>query len=345
MSGDSNRKTATNNSTESHRNKRSDGPDTSRLSGDSSDALSKAQGRTDGPDTSGTSGGPPGGLTVTGHAVARQGYQTLISNPELTIRYEATKPAWKGTGGFSPDAKSILEDRGIHVAREVNNIPAGSIRETPGVKAQSVTTHNGRLAEKAIADRYRQTPGARVDLQYRYDADLKPVTEARRDLLGDRKVDVRVELDHPTDARLNAVIEVESKATTRITPSKLNTVQFDHDVARLSRNGALRTAGQQLEVVGKYARPVGFALDAVNVASAYRSDGNSIGKNTGEAVSGIVGGGAGGWAGVSAGAAIGTAIMPGGGTVVGGLIGGAVGAWGGDKVGRGVFGTVAGWFD
>ena len=297
-------------------------------------------------DVASISGTIPNGLLGAAHGIANTGFRTQVENPQLSVRYEATRPAWGGgAGGFSPESKTILESKGIYVAEGTYSVPANSISRTPGVSPQSATNHNGKLAEHAIAASYSQIPGARVSEQYRYDVDLKPVTTDRLDLQGDRKVDVRVELDHPTDPRQNQVIEVESKATERITPGKLNTAQVEHDAARLTRNDDLRTAGSRLETVGKVARPVGLVLDAVDVVGAYKADGNNIGMNTGEAVSGIVGGGAVGWAGAGAGAALGTAILPGVGTVVGGLVGAAIGAWGGDRAGRGVFGTVAGWFD
>ena len=102
--------------------------------------------------------------------------------------------------------------------------------------------------------------------------------------------------------------------------------------------GELRkSGGRVLRNFGRVARPVGIALDAIDLGSAFQADGNRIGKNTGRAASGIAGGALGGWAGAAGGAAIGTAILPGPGTVAGGLIGGLLGAYGGDLAGRGIY--------
>ena len=92
--------------------------------------------------------------------------------------------------------------------------------------------------------------------------------------------------------------------------------------------------GELLSKVGKVARPVGLVMDAVEVGSAFRADGNRIGENTGRAASGLAGGAAGGWGGAAVGAAVGTAIFPGVGTVVGGVIGGIGGALPGTRPAR-----------
>ena len=70
--------------------------------------------------------------------------------------------------------------------------------------------HNGSFerrifpeAKLAIANKFAKKPAAKTDLQFRYDADLQPANGSRKDMPGDRKVDVRVEIDHPTDPRLN----------------------------------------------------------------------------------------------------------------------------------------------
>lgn len=288
----------------------------------------------------------PSGLTGAAQGLVDTGYSTQVNNPELTVRYETTTSAVSGRSGFSDAAASQLEAQGIEVERAPNPTPAGSLIPGPGDSPSLYNTHNGDLASEAIADRYRADARvSRVETEFRYDANLNPVSPAVRnhDILGDRRVDVRASIDHPTDPRLNQVIEIESKAT-RVTPSSINESQVAHDAARLSQNASLRSAGQVLEGVGRVARPVGVVLDAVDVASAYRADGNQIGENTGRALSGLAGGAAGGWAGATTGAAIGTAILPGVGTVVGGIVGAAAGAFVGDSAGRGIFGTVRGWF-
>ncbi|MET0026709.1 MAG: hypothetical protein ABW101_03665 [Candidatus Thiodiazotropha sp.] len=288
----------------------------------------------------------PNGLTGSAQGVYAAGRNTTIGNPQLTIRYESTQSAWNGKGGFHPEARAYLDSKGFVVQSGVNPTPPGSVAKAPGRVSQQYTTHNGDLARDAIADRYRNLADTRVRTEVRFDANLREVPEsatARPDLPGDRKVDVKVDIDNPADPRFKQTLEIESKAT-RVVPSNLNHPQIDHDAARLTRNRALRNAGFALEGVGKIARPVGLALDAVDVVSAYRADGNAIGRNTGESLSGLAGGAAGGWGGAVAGAAIGTAILPGVGTVVGGLIGAAAGAWGGDNLGRGAFATISGWF-
>ena len=67
-------------------------------------------------------------------------------------------------------------------------------------------------------------------------------------MLGDRRVDVRAEIPHPNDPRLNQVIEVESKAT-RVVQSSINESQVAHDAARLTQNGNLRDAGHALKFI------------------------------------------------------------------------------------------------
>jgi len=288
----------------------------------------------------------PNGLVGAGHGLVRSGYGTLVVNPELTVRYETTRSAISGRAGFSDPATRQLEALGLEVERRPNPTPPQSRLPSAGEARSVHNTYNGDLASEAIADRYRANPNvARVQTEFRYDANLNAVRPEVRnhDVLGDRRMDVRAELPHATDPRMNAVIEVESKAT-RVTPSSINETQVAHDAARVAQNHSLRGAGFALEGVGRVARPVGLVLDAVDVGSAFRADGNRIGENTGRSLSGLAGGAAGGWGGAATGAAIGTAILPGVGTVVGGLIGAGLGAWAGDSAGRGAFDTVRGWF-
>ena len=286
----------------------------------------------------------PSGLSVASTGVVATGRNTLVANPELSVAWESTQSAWTGKGGFTEGARNVLEDAGMEVGARTHPTPAGSIGPGAGPTASQVSTHNGDLARDAVADRYR-AQGLNPEIEVRYDAALNEVPPSirRSNLAGDRNVDVRVALPHPSDPRLDRVVEIESKAF-RVNAGSIDAAQLAHDGARLARNDALRGAGFALENVGRVARPVGVVLDAVDVASAYRADGNRIGENTGRSVSGLVGGGAVGWGGAAAGAAIGTAILPGVGTVVGGVIGAAAGAWAGDSLGRGMFDTVRGWF-
>lgn len=92
------------------------------------------------------------------------------------------------------------------------------------------------------------------------------------------------------------------------------------------------------------ARPIGIALDAVQIGTAFKADGNRVGQHTARAATSLVGGAAGGWAGAATGAAIGTAILPGVGTVVGGVVGGIVGAFAGDTVAGKTFDSVKSFF-
>ena len=268
------------------------------------------------------------------------------NNSELKIRYESSTSAITNKGGFSTPAAEQLRAHGFQVQDTANPIAPGSLqRNDPGFS----NTHNGNMARDAIASRYDNLndPNISTQIEAKYDAKLNPVPPEVRapshNLPGDRNVDVKVNIANPADPRNAQTIEIESKAF-RVTPSRLEPEQIAHDAARLTQNQNLRGAGFALEGVGRVARPVGLALDAVDVGTAIYQDGG-IGRKTGESLSGLAGGAGGGYAGATAGAAIGTAIFPGVGTVVGGLVGAGLGAWAGDTAGRGIFGTVSSWFD
>jgi len=179
------------------------------------------------------------------------GYSTLVDNPELTIRYETTRSAVSGRSGFQNSAASYLESLGFDVERTPNPTPANSRIPGPGDSSSLYNTYNGDLASEAIADRYRANPAvSNVETEFRYDADLNPVDSSVRnhDMLGDRRVDVRAEIPHPNDPRLNQVIEVESKAT-RVVQSSINESQVAHDAARLTVTCVVAVCWKVLEAL------------------------------------------------------------------------------------------------
>lgn len=91
------------------------------------------------------------------------------------------------------------------------------------------------------------------------------------------------------------------------------------------------------------ARPIGIAISALEIGSAFQADGNRIGINTAGKVTSLAGGAGGAWAGAAAGAALGS-VVPGVGTVVGGIVGGIVGGLAGENVASKAFNAVKGWF-
>ena len=289
----------------------------------------------------------PDGLALTARGIESTGYRTQVDNPALSVQWESTRSATTGRGGFTTGARAKLEAAGIDVIGTVNGIPAGSLgpyASPPTAAGNAHNTHNGDLARDQIAARFT-APNQRVTPEFRYDANLHSVSpEVRnRNVRGDRNVDVQIDIEHPTDPRLNERIEIESKAF-RVDAGSVGDSQLAHDAARLSRNGALRRAGTALEGFGRVARPVGIALDAAEVYSAFRADGDAVGINTARAGTSLVAGGAGGWSGATVGAAIGTAALPGVGTAVGAIVGGTIGAIAGSELAKGAFDTVRGWF-
>ncbi|MET0208883.1 MAG: hypothetical protein ABW220_07550 [Burkholderiaceae bacterium] len=268
----------------------------------------------------------PNGLWAAGQVLANQGRDILVDNPILTKRWEPTTSAWTGKGGFTPQLTKLLTEAGIDIAR-INPSPAGSLSRSSGVPLAVANNTNGALARDAIAAK-NTLPGQTVQ------------TEVPRNG-GTRVVDVVVDIPNK-DPRMNQRIEIESKVG-RTGVHKAGG-QVAADAAALVDNRTLRQGGMLIEGAGKVLRPVGIAMDAIEIGSAFQKDGNKIGENTGRAASGVAGGALGAWGGAAAGAAIGTAILPVGGTIVGGLIGGAIGAFAGDQAGKGVFDTVKGWF-
>jgi hypothetical protein len=329
--------------------------DRARLADDTRAAGAQASNAVPGPSITGAAQGAvqAGDRGVArGTALAAQGTRTLVENPILSIAWENTRSAWTNEVGFSQPLKDALRDAGITINPANLTPPTGSVGPLSGHTRAQANNINGAAAEQSIATRLRGQG---------YTVTTAP-SGANSVQGGTRKVDV-VGTRAAADPRMNERIEVESKVgrTSLGGPaSKPATPQYEvaKDAARLQANRAARQGGLALEAegatlarggkvlagVGRVARPVGLVLDAVEVGSAFKADGNRIGTHTGRAASGLAGGALGGWGGASAGAMIGTAIFPGVGTVVGGVLGGIGGALGGDKLARGAFDAVKSWF-
>jgi hypothetical protein len=293
---------------------------------------------------------PGPSVTGVGYGIGKAGYNTLVKNPILEIRWEATTSAWTSKGGFTAGLTRELEARGITVVPDVNLPPAGSVAKPAGfsslppdqqarVRAQASNT-NGSLAETAIRDRYRN---AGMEATTLHDPG-----STNRVQNGTRNVDVVV-TETAADPRNNRRIEVESKVgrtgySGSVTESGTVKYEVAKDAQRLTDNVTIRGAGRVLEGVGKVAKPVGVVLDAIEIGSAYKADGNKIGDNTLRASSGVAGSAAGAVGGAKLGAVIGTAIAPGVGTVVGGVIGGIAGGIAGSEVGKAAYNWISSWF-
>jgi hypothetical protein len=287
-----------------------------------------------------------------GAAQAAQGADILRNNPILSIRWETTTSQWTQRGGLSGPLADRLRAGGIEVSSSNYAPPAGSVGRSSGFSSGVAANMNGGLAENMIANNYRAqgfnvTQGANM-----YVGASNPNNIVQN---GSRIVDVVAERPN-ADFRQNTRIEVESKVG--YTPNSGRAAQeATADIARLADNRTARATGEALETVGngltrsggalrtfgRVARPVGIALDVIDVGSSFRADGNRIGQNTGRSLSGIAGGAGGAWAGAAAGAAIGS-VVPVVGTVIGGIIGGAIGAFAGDAAGKGLFNTISSWF-
>ena len=272
----------------------------------------------------------PGGLAAAGQQMLRSGTRLLVDNPILEKQWVGTKSAWTGKGGFTDGLRNVLESHGIQVPDAVRPVPPGSVGKASGVKAQVAANTNGAAARDAIADEWRQKPGVRVQTEV--------PTQG-----GARVVDVRVH-EPAADPRMNKVIDIESKVGRYSQGKQLVANQIANDAEALQANRVLRGSGEVLERVGKVARPIGLAIDAIQVGVAFHADGDRIGKNTGRAVSNVAGGALGGWGGAAAGAAIGTLICPGVGTAIGGIVGGIGGAIGGSELAKAAFDKVSSWF-
>ena len=298
----------------------------------------------------------PGSAAGAAHGIQQAGRATLVDNPTLEKRWESTTSPYTGKSGFTANASDFLSSRGITVDPSANPVPTGAIDRSAGVPVQSANNTNGALARDAIADRYAAHPSAVVSTEVVQDTrtPLQQTSAAVTDIAqgrsynperGTRRVDVVVEIP-ADDPRYSQRIDIESKVgRVSLTTTGTASVQAQaiKDADALAQNRALRAAGETLEVVGRVARPVGMAVDAIEVGQAIYRDGG-IGVETGRTVTGLATGAVGGWGGAATGAAIGTAIMPGVGTVVGGIIGGIGGAVMAENLGQRLFDSVRSWW-
>ena len=204
-----------------------------------------------------------------------------------------TQSAWTSKDGPTGPLKTLLESHGISVVPGVNTPPPGSLNASQaaarGLNLQQANNLNGSLARDAIANRFSAQG-------------LPTQTEVPR-LGGQRIVDVVADVP-ANDPRYATRIETESKVgrTGATSGSSGTRAQAAKDAAQLLDNRSVRAGGELLAKAGRVVRPIGIALDALNVAQAFRDDGNRIGENTGRAASGLVGGAAGAWGGAAAGA-------------------------------------------
>lgn len=267
----------------------------------------------------------PSGQWAAGQYLAKRGDGVLIDNPILNKRWEFAKSAWTGKGGPSESLKSLLESHGIDVLPESSAVPHGSLdpeqAKARGLSRQQANNVNGSVARDAIAARFQAQGFKDVE------------TEVAR-LDGKRRVDVFA-VKPGSDPRYATHVETESKVG-RTAAGSVERAQVAKDAQQLADNRALRRGGTLLSRSGRIIRPLGVAIDAVNVTQAYRADGNRVGEHTGRAASGLAGGAAGAWGGAAAGAAIGSAV-PVVGTLIGGVVGGIIGGVVGDAAGRGLF--------
>ncbi|WP_249901827.1 hypothetical protein [Paenibacillus sp. PK3_47] len=100
----------------------------------------------------------------------------------------------------------------------------------------------------------------------------------------------------------------------------------------------MRTFTKSTKILGKVVRPVGYAMDAWDIAFAGKGN---RGRQAAKVAGGIGGGMAGG---AATGALLGTFLMPGVGTAVGGAIGGLLGTIGGEKLATKMYDGISGFF-
>ncbi len=291
-------------------------------------------------------------LITNGARQAAQGAEMLRNNPILTVRWETTTSQWTQRGGLSGPLADRLRAGGVEVSTSNFAPPAGSVGRTSGVAPGLAANINGGLAENMIANSYRAQGFNVTQAANMFVGASNPNNIVQN---GNRIVDVVAERPN-TDFRQNARIEVESKVGYTANSGRA-AQEATNDIARLSDNrsaratgGALETAGEGLSRsgrvlrgFGRVVRPVGVAMDAIDLRNAYQADGGRIGQNTGRSLSGIAGGAGGAWAGAAAGATIGS-VVPVVGTVIGGVIGGVIGAFAGDAAGKGFFNAISSWF-
>lgn len=276
-----------------------------------------------------------GGATysATGAALAPgvSGSRILTDNPILEVQWRSTtSPITRGSG-FTGPLQRLLDNAGIRSDFPVSPRPANGI----SVNGPGISTVNGNAARDALATQM-QSSGEYRDVINERDGRI-----VRSTSLGDRHVDIAARQDGPRPQHAR-IVEVESKLG-RASASVATRLQVAKDAERIADNVRVRGIGTALEGIGRVARPIGIAIDAVQVGSAFRADGNTIGDNTQRAVGSLAGGAAGAWGGAQAGAAIGSFGGPAG-TIIGGVAGAAVGGIVGSGVGEKAVDWVKGWF-
>ena len=272
--------------------------------------------------------------TGAGLAPGLVGRRVLRDNPILEVQWRSTVSPVTGKSGFSGPLQQAMKGAGIRYDIAVNEPPVGGT----AVNTPSSRTVNGNAARDAIAEQMRNDPSY---TKVQNEADGKIV---RQTSLGERHIDV-TGTRHGARPKNNVRVDVESKLgfAARSTGPKGNLTQVMKDGERITENVKVRNFGAAFEGVGKVARPVGLAIDAVQLGSAIKADGGRFGDNSQRAAGSLVGGAAGAWGGAQAGAAIGSLGGPVG-TVVGGLAGAAIGGIVGSGVGEKAVDFVKGWF-
>lgn len=283
-----------------------------------------------------------------GHALVKEGrlralwgYNILVENPKVRAILELTFAKYANEGGITPEVEQFLKKLGIEVSTGVNPAPRGSVGKPSNPTrstASKASNHNGKLAENAIADRYRAA-GYEVSQHVIVHENGERTVNGKR-TKNSFEIDIQADKSHPTDPRLNERLEVESKAK-RLNSIKDIRSQAEAASARLDENSKLRAAGESLEkngarlarIGGKVLRPLGVVMDAIAIGQAVHEDGNRFGEKAQRTTAGVAGGLAGAAAGAAIGASVGS-VIPVAGTLVGGIVGGAVGGIVGSGVGE-----------
>lgn len=268
--------------------------------------------------------------TGLGQTSITTGSQVLRRNPTLEIQWRSTTSPVTNRSGFSGPLQRALDAGGINSSQPVAGKPVGGTTSN----SPAARTQNGAAAERAIANQMRTDP------RYSNVQTQVPVRTSR----GTRIVDV-IATERARNPEFNKRIEVESKLGRASASTSRNgtLTQVAKDAERIAENTRVRGWGTTLKSVGRVARPIGMAIDAVQLGQAFRADGNRIGDRTQRAAGSLAGGAAGAWGGAQAGAAIGSLGGPVG-TVVGGVVGGVIGGVIGSGVGEKAVGWVKSWF-
>ena len=300
---------------------RSDPATAGHFSRDVAEAFSAQGGSESGHSSTATAYTGP--LWAAGSAVTDVGKTVLRNNPVLQVRWISTPNAAQEVG-FTSGLRELLTSNGI----KYQDYP--SITTLNPSNSPRYRTYNGNQARDAIASRY-QAQGYTVRREV---TENTPLQTPQRPT-GERHVDVSATKAGPTP-ETGTRVDVESKLG-RAGLDGETRLQVAKDAWRLEQNVSVRRLGSTLEVAGKVLKPVGVAVDALQIAAAVREDGGKFGAHAQKTTAEVAGGAAGGWAGAetgaAAGAAIGTLIAPGVGTAIGGVIGGLLGGFGGGWLG------------